>query len=96
MDQSSSKLSHCINHSEIMCKIQLKWYLTPVRFNNIKPDAYRFCWRQCGAVGMQFHMLWQYPVTSSFWCDVAQLLIEVLQYKVILSPELAVPGSQSP
>lgn len=75
---STSYLSCCINHKEIMCKIHLRWYMTPARFNHIKPDASRLCWRQCGALGTQLHMWWRCPVTSAFWLWVAHLLTEVL------------------
>lgn len=88
--QSTSKLSRCINHKEIMCKIHLRWYMTPTRFHHIKPDASSLCWRQCGALGTHLHMWWHCPVTSAFWIKVTQLLAEVLNYNVILTPELAV------
>lgn len=73
-----------------MCKIHLRWYMTPVRFYHIKLDASRFCWRMCSAPCTQLHMWWQCPITSSFWFEVAQLLSEVLKYRVDLSSELAV------
>lgn len=88
--RSAAKLSHCINHKEIMSKIHLRWYMTPARFHHIKADASKFCWRLCGEIGTQLHMWWSCPRTAFFWREVADLLSTVLQYKVTLSPELAV------
>lgn len=88
--QSSSKLSRCINHREIMRKIHLRWYMTPVRFRHIKADASQFCWRKCGNIGTQLHMWWLCPITTVFWQKIETLASEVLQYSIVLNPELAI------
>lgn len=50
----------------------------------------RFCWRQCGGLGTQMHMWWGCPITTLFWRQAGKLLTEVLNYKIVLSPELAI------
>lgn len=88
--QSISKLSHCINHKEIMRKIHLRWYLTPNRLLHIKPDASDLCWRKCGARGTQLHMWWQCPITRTFWQKIDKLLTELFGYNFSLTSELAI------
>lgn len=86
--RSAARLSHCINHKEIMSKIHLRWYMTPARFHHIKPDASKFCWRFLWEIGTQLHMWWQCPRTAALWHKVAKLLSDVLQHKIILTPKL--------
>lgn len=88
--RSTSLLSKCINHKEIMRKIHLRWYLTPNRLQHIRSDSSKFCWRRCGAIGTQLHMWWSCPSTQVFWRAVNALISEVTQVQFTLSPELAV------
>lgn len=88
--QAVSKFSRCINHKEIMRKIHLRWYLTPNRLKHIKPGASDLCWRGCGALGTQYHMWWQCPVTRAFWRRIQNMLTELFGYNFLLSPALAI------
>lgn len=58
---SSLKLSRCVDHSELMRKIHLKWHLTPVRLAYMSSTSTRFCWTRCGQVGTLLHMWWSCP-----------------------------------
>lgn len=49
------KLSRCINHTEMMRKIHLRWYLTPVRTAYMFSASSPLCWRKCGQVGTLLH-----------------------------------------
>lgn len=42
----SLKLSRCINHSELIHKIHLRWYLTHARLAHMSFASSHFCWRQ--------------------------------------------------
>lgn len=73
-----------------MRKIHLRWYLTPVRISHMSPASSRLCWRQCGQVGSLLHMWWSCPVISTFWSSVADLVTELTNFNLSLSPELAI------
>lgn len=85
----SLKVSKCINHFELMRKIHLQWYLTPVRFANISSSTSHLCWRQCSQIGTLLHMWWSCPRISSFWRLVSDLFTELTNIHIPLTPKLA-------
>lgn len=67
--------SHCTNHWELMMKILHRSYLTPVRMSLIFPVESSSCWRQCGAKGNIYHILWECKNICSFWYAVKHRLL---------------------
>lgn len=88
--QASSKLSHCINHEEIIRKINLRWYITPNRLAHMKPDSFKLCWRKCGNVGTQIAYVVVLSDNYLFRCQVNDHLTKVLGCNVALCPELVI------
>lgn len=84
------RVSRCINHFELMRKIHLRWYLTPVRLAHTTSSTSKLCWRQCGREGTLLHMWWSCPCISIFWEKVSDLISELTHINFPLTPELAV------
>lgn len=68
----------------------LRWYLTPVRLAYSSSSPSRLCWRQCGREGTLLHMSWSCPYISCFWEKVSDLLSELTNIQIPLTPELAI------
>lgn len=84
------RVSKCINHFELMRKIHLRWYLTPVRLAHSSSSPSRLCWRQCGREGTLLHMWWSCPHISLFWEQVSDIIFELTNIPIPLTPELAI------
>lgn len=70
-------------------KIMLRWYLTPYSIDKFSPHAPHASWRNCGAVGTLYHILWSCHVITISWKRVFQLLTQVLKITLPMSPGLA-------
>lgn len=75
---SSSKLSRCVNHTELMRTIHLRWYLTMVRLAHMSSTSSHSCWRQCRQVGTLLHMWWSCPLHSIYWSEVTDLIMDTI------------------
>lgn len=90
IDASSAPLKHskCVNHVEWMCQIHFRWHLTPVRLAHTSASSSHSCWRQCG--NELLHMWWSCPTFSPFWLIISDLITEITNLHLVLTPELAV------
>lgn len=83
------RYSHCSNHWDLMMKILHRSYLTSVRMSMIFPSEPNECWRQLGARGNIYHILWEWKSIRSFWYEVFKLISSVTGFIVKPLPQLA-------
>lgn len=74
---------------EITQKCLLRWYLTPCCIGNFSPYQSSACWRNCGAPGTQYHILWPCPHLSTYCPSVFDLIQQVVQLTILMTLGMA-------
>jgi hypothetical protein len=73
---------------EMQIKTTLRFYLTPVRMDNIKNSGDSRFWRECGEKGTLLHCWWECMLVQLLWKSVWWFL---RKFDIVLSEDPAIP-----
>lgn len=88
--KSIYKTTNCTALWEIVHKTRMRWYLTPQRITQFYPLISPDCWRNCSIIGTLMHIMWSCPPIRNLWSEIEHKLQQILQYPIILTPELSI------
>uniref|UniRef100_A0A803SS40 Reverse transcriptase zinc-binding domain-containing protein n=1 Tax=Anolis carolinensis TaxID=28377 RepID=A0A803SS40_ANOCA len=74
-------------------KVVWRWYLTPIRLNQIDKKYSKQCWRGCQENGTYIHMWWSCKYVQKFWENVFKEIKGITKIEIIGTPEIQVPTS---
>lgn len=77
---------------ELVYKFTLHWYITPSMIHKFDTSTPPLCWRNYGAMGKLYCILWECPMVSSFLRDTFRLLSKITTIHTNPSPALALIG----
>uniref|UniRef100_A0A803SXK3 Reverse transcriptase zinc-binding domain-containing protein n=1 Tax=Anolis carolinensis TaxID=28377 RepID=A0A803SXK3_ANOCA len=69
-------------------KVVWRWYLTPIRLNQIDKKYSKQCWRGCQEIGTYIHMWWSCKYVQTFWENVFKEIKGITKTEIIGTPEI--------
>uniref|UniRef100_A0A803T4M9 Reverse transcriptase zinc-binding domain-containing protein n=1 Tax=Anolis carolinensis TaxID=28377 RepID=A0A803T4M9_ANOCA len=70
-------------------KVVWRWYLAPIRLNQIDKKYSKQCWRGCQEIGTYIHMWWSCKYVQKFWENVFKEIKGITKTEIIGTPEIA-------